>query len=99
VQASLSCLRAPPMPLIRRSKGLISGPQVLGVIAARVVGKPVKLVLRREQMYGPVGHRALAGERPAFNEAIIGRVRVIGDLMQAGYQSYSTTFCGTFLHW
>jgi xanthine dehydrogenase YagR molybdenum-binding subunit len=40
------------------SKGLISGPQVLGVIAARVVGKPVKLVLRREQMYGPVGHRA-----------------------------------------
>jgi xanthine dehydrogenase YagR molybdenum-binding subunit len=39
-------------------KGMISGPQVLGVIAARAVGKPVKLVLRREQMYGPVGHRA-----------------------------------------
>jgi xanthine dehydrogenase YagR molybdenum-binding subunit len=40
------------------SKGLISGPQVLGVIAARVVGKPVKLALPREQMFGPVGHRA-----------------------------------------
>ena len=40
------------------SKGLISGPQVLGVMAARMVGKPVKLVLRREQMFGPVGHRA-----------------------------------------
>jgi xanthine dehydrogenase YagR molybdenum-binding subunit len=40
------------------SKGFISGPQVLGVMAARLVGKPVKLVLRREQMYGPVGHRA-----------------------------------------
>ncbi len=39
------------------SKGLISGPQVLGVMAARMVGKPVKLVLRREHMYGPVGHR------------------------------------------
>src|ERR1700688_4949354 len=39
------------------SKGLISGPQVLGVMAARMVGKPVKLVLRREQMFGPVGHR------------------------------------------
>src|SRR5271167_4711351 len=39
------------------SKGLISGPQVLGVMAARMVGRPVKLVLRREQMYGPVGHR------------------------------------------
>jgi xanthine dehydrogenase YagR molybdenum-binding subunit len=40
------------------SKGLISGPQVLGLMAARLTGKPVKLVLRREQMYGPVGHRA-----------------------------------------
>lgn len=40
------------------SKGLLSGPQVLGVMAARLVGRPVKLVLRREQMYGPVGHRA-----------------------------------------
>jgi xanthine dehydrogenase YagR molybdenum-binding subunit len=38
-------------------KGLISGPQVLGIMAARLVGRPVKLVLRREQMYGPVGHR------------------------------------------
>jgi xanthine dehydrogenase YagR molybdenum-binding subunit len=26
-------------------------------MAARLVGRPVKLVLRREQMYGPVGHR------------------------------------------
>ena len=40
------------------SKGMISGPQVLGIIAARMIGKPVKLVLRREQMFGPVGHRA-----------------------------------------
>jgi xanthine dehydrogenase YagR molybdenum-binding subunit len=39
-------------------KGLIAGPQILGILAARMVGKPVKLVLRREQMYGPVGHRA-----------------------------------------
>jgi xanthine dehydrogenase YagR molybdenum-binding subunit len=40
------------------SKGMISGPQILGILAARLVGRPVKLVLRREQMYGPVGHRA-----------------------------------------
>ncbi len=40
------------------SKGLLNGPQVLGILAARLVGKPVKLVLRRDQMYGPVGHRA-----------------------------------------
>ena len=40
------------------SKGLPNGPQVLGILAAKLVGRPVKLVLRREQMYGPVGHRA-----------------------------------------
>jgi xanthine dehydrogenase YagR molybdenum-binding subunit len=39
-------------------KGFISGPQILGIMAARLVGRPVKLVLRREQMFGPVGHRA-----------------------------------------
>jgi len=39
-------------------KGMISGPQILGIMAARLVGRPVKLVLRREQMFGPVGHRA-----------------------------------------
>jgi xanthine dehydrogenase YagR molybdenum-binding subunit len=40
------------------SKGLMSGPQVLGALAARALGRPVKLVLRRDQMFGPVGHRA-----------------------------------------
>ena len=40
------------------SKGMIAGPMVLGIMAARLVGRPVKLVLRREQMFGPVGHRA-----------------------------------------
>jgi xanthine dehydrogenase YagR molybdenum-binding subunit len=40
------------------SKGLVAGPQILGVMAAKMVGRPVKLVLRREQLYGPIGHRA-----------------------------------------
>jgi xanthine dehydrogenase YagR molybdenum-binding subunit len=40
------------------SKGLISGPQLLGIMASRLVGRPVKLVLQRDQMFGPVGHRA-----------------------------------------
>ena len=39
-------------------KGMISGPQVLGIMAARLVNRPVKLVLSRDQMYGAVGHRA-----------------------------------------
>ncbi len=41
------------------SKGLVNGPQVLGIMAAKLAGRPVKLVLTREQMYGPVGHRPL----------------------------------------
>jgi xanthine dehydrogenase YagR molybdenum-binding subunit len=45
------------------SKGLISGPQILGILAAQLVGQPVKLVLRREHMYGPVGHRAPTRQR------------------------------------
>ena len=45
------------------SKGLISGPQILGILAAKMVGRPVKLVLTREQMYGPVGHRSASRQR------------------------------------
>ena len=39
------------------SKAIIAGPQILAILAARMLGRPVKLVLRREQMFGPVGHR------------------------------------------
>ncbi|GGF48741.1 dehydrogenase [Aliidongia dinghuensis] len=40
------------------AKGLIAGPQILGILAAQLVGRPVKLVMRREQLSGPVGHRS-----------------------------------------
>ena len=40
------------------SKAIMTGPQVLGILAAKLTGRPVKLVVRREQMFGPVGHRA-----------------------------------------
>jgi len=40
------------------SKGFLAAPQILGIMAAKLVGRPVKLVTRREQMFGPVGHRA-----------------------------------------
>jgi xanthine dehydrogenase YagR molybdenum-binding subunit len=44
-------------------KGLISGPQVLGVLAAKLTGRPVKLVVTRAQLYGPFGHRAPTRQR------------------------------------
>ena len=48
------------------SKGFIAGPQLLGIMAAKLVGRPVKLVLRREHMYGPVGHRSASRQRLRF---------------------------------
>lgn len=39
------------------SKAIINGPQMLAILAARLLKRPVKLVLTRAQMYGPVGHR------------------------------------------
>jgi xanthine dehydrogenase YagR molybdenum-binding subunit len=45
------------------SKGFLNGPQILGIMAARLVNRPVKLVLRREQMFGPVGPRSPTRQR------------------------------------
>ncbi len=39
------------------SKAILNGPQILAILAARALDRPVKLVLTRAQMYGPVGHR------------------------------------------
>ena len=39
------------------SKAIVAGPQVLAILAARTLGRPVKLVHTRAQMFGTVGHR------------------------------------------
>lgn len=39
------------------SKAILNGPQILAIAAARMLRRPVKFVLTRAQMYGPVGHR------------------------------------------
>ncbi|MBO0902770.1 xanthine dehydrogenase family protein molybdopterin-binding subunit [Jiella sonneratiae] len=39
------------------SKAIIFGAQVLTILAAKMLDRPVKYVLRRDQMFGPVGHR------------------------------------------
>ncbi|MGO4716972.1 xanthine dehydrogenase family protein molybdopterin-binding subunit [Bradyrhizobium sp. 2TAF24] len=59
------------------SKGLISGPQILGILAAKLVGRPVKLVLRRDQMYGPVGHRSASRQRLRLGVAADGVLTAI----------------------
>jgi xanthine dehydrogenase YagR molybdenum-binding subunit len=59
------------------SKGLMSGPPTLGIMAAKLVGRPVKLVLRREQMYGPVGHRAPTRQRLRLGADAAGRLTAL----------------------
>src|SRR5262249_19357487 len=59
------------------SKGLLSGPQVLGILAARLAGRPVKLVLRREHMYGPGGHRPPSRQRLRIGTSADGRLAAI----------------------
>jgi xanthine dehydrogenase YagR molybdenum-binding subunit len=58
-------------------KGLISGPVVLGILAAKLVARPVKLVLRREQMYGPVGHRSPSRQRLRIGASPDGKLAAI----------------------
>ncbi|WP_018147456.1 xanthine dehydrogenase family protein molybdopterin-binding subunit [Henriciella marina] len=40
------------------SKAVLFGPQMLGILAAREMKRPVKLALKRDQMFGPVQHRS-----------------------------------------
>ena len=70
------------------SKGFISGPQILGILAARLVGKPVKLVLRREHMYGPVGHRAPTRQTM--------RIGADGDGVLTAIEHHAKTVSSTF---
>ena len=58
-------------------KGLLKGPQALGILAAKLVGRPVKLVLQREQMYGPVGHRSQSRQRLRMGASRDGQLAAI----------------------
>ncbi len=59
------------------SKAFVKGPQILGMMAARMTGRPVKLVLRRDQMFGPVGHRAPTRQTLRIGADVEGRIRAI----------------------
>lgn len=74
------------------SKGFISGPQVLGVLAARLAGKPVKLVLRREHMYGPVGHRSASRQRLRIGLDGDGRLTAIDHHARVASSSFDDFF-------
>jgi len=74
------------------SKGLINGPQVLGVLAARLVGRPVKLVLRREHMYGPTGHRSPSRQRLRVGADAEGRLTALDHAAKIVTSSFDEFF-------
>ena len=45
------------------SKAIPIGPYILAVLAARTAGRPVKLMLTRQQMFGPTSHRTATRQR------------------------------------
>ncbi|CEJ12966.1 4-hydroxybenzoyl-CoA reductase subunit alpha [bacterium YEK0313] len=59
------------------SKAILNGPQILAVLAARMLGRPVKLVLTRSQMYGPVGHRGQTWQKLRIGTDRAGRITAL----------------------
>jgi xanthine dehydrogenase YagR molybdenum-binding subunit len=66
-------------------KGSTWAHTVLAVMAARAVSRPVKLVLRREQMFGPVGYR------PHTQQRVQLQARQDGGLLLVRHDTVSTT--------
>lgn len=59
------------------SKAFANGPQILAILAARMTGRPVKLMLQRDQMFGPVGHRGATRQRLRIGADSAGRMTVL----------------------
>ncbi|EBA07236.1 xanthine dehydrogenase family protein molybdopterin-binding subunit [Sagittula stellata] len=59
------------------SKAFTTGPQLLAILAARDTGRPVKLMLTRNQMFGPVGHRGATLQRLRLGTDAEGALKVI----------------------
>ena len=59
------------------SKAIMNGPYILAIAAARMLGRPVKLALSRDQMFGPVGHRGATRQRLRLGADAEGRLTAL----------------------
>ena len=73
------------------SKGGAWSHETLAALAARTVGRPVKLVLTRRQMFGPVGGRPITQQRATLGAARDGRLTAI--------RHHSTSSTSTIEDW
>lgn len=70
------------------SKAVPYSPLLLAVTAARQLGRPLKLVLSRSQMFGPVGHRGATRQRL--------RIGIDGEAQMTALDHVSTAIVDTF---
>jgi xanthine dehydrogenase YagR molybdenum-binding subunit len=70
------------------SKAILAGPQILCVLAARMLGRPVKLVFTRGQMFGPVGHRGATRQRLKLGMDADGRLTAVAHHAIAATSSF-----------
>ena len=68
------------------SKAILAGPQILCDPGRAYADRPVKLVLRRDQMYGPVGHRGETRQRLRIGMDNDGRLTAISPSAICGNQ-------------
>ncbi|MGI3170929.1 xanthine dehydrogenase family protein molybdopterin-binding subunit [Pseudooceanicola sp. C21-150M6] len=59
------------------SKAIVLGPYLMAILAARDLGRPVKLTFRRDQMYGPTGHRGATRQKLTIGTDAQGHIQAI----------------------
>jgi xanthine dehydrogenase YagR molybdenum-binding subunit len=70
------------------SKAMLTGPQILCILAARMLGRPVKLAHTRGQMFGPVGHRGQTRQRLRLGMQADGRLTALAHHTIAATSSF-----------
>lgn len=74
------------------SKAAVWGPQLLVILAARTLGRPVKLALRRDQMFGPVSHRGATRQKLRLGLDADGRLTALEHRAAAVGSSFENFF-------
>lgn len=79
------------------TKAFISSGQVLAIAAARVVGRPVRFAFPRDQLFGPVGHRAATRQSFRIGTEADGTITAIEHHTRTTSSTFDNFFepCGT----
>jgi xanthine dehydrogenase YagR molybdenum-binding subunit len=74
------------------SKAVPYSPLILAIAAARVIQRPLKLVLARQQMFGPVGHRGATRQRLRIGIDQAGQMTALDHVATAIVDSFDSSF-------